>query len=134
MVCVSLLTIIRTGSRGIGLYMATAFLQAGCAKVIITARDMNNLAAAVKELNALPSISGKAVAIAANVGHTDQIERFVKEVQAEIEKDAGKGRGLDILVANAAASWGGPFESFEDWKSIKTLELNVRGVFNLCRL
>jgi NAD(P)-dependent dehydrogenase (short-subunit alcohol dehydrogenase family) len=113
MVCVSLLTIIRTGSRGIGLYMATAFLQAGCAKVIITARDMNNLAAAVKELNALPSISGKAVAIAAN---------------------AGKGRGLDILVANAAASWGGPFESFEDWKSIKTLELNVRGVFNLCRL
>jgi NAD(P)-dependent dehydrogenase (short-subunit alcohol dehydrogenase family) len=132
---------LHTGSRGIGLYCATAFLLAGCAKVIITARDAKNLDAAVQKLNALPGIKGVAVSIPANVGHTDQIERFVKDVEAEIEKDAegpGPGRkgkrGLDILVANAAASWGGPFEEFEDWKSIKTLDLNVRGVFNLCRL
>lgn len=98
--------------------------------MIITARDASNLDAAVAKLNALPNITGKAVSIPANVGHTDQIERFVRDVEAEI----GKGKGVDILVANAAASWGGPFESFEDWKSVKTLELNVRGVFNLCRL
>jgi NAD(P)-dependent dehydrogenase (short-subunit alcohol dehydrogenase family) len=136
-----LIRLLHTGSRGIGLYCATAFLLAGCAKVIITARDAKNLDAAVQKLNALPGIKGVAVSIPANVGHTDQIERFVKDVEAEIEKDAegpGPGRkgkrGLDILVANAAASWGGPFEDFEDWKSIKTLDLNVRGVFNLCRL
>ena len=121
------------GSRGIGLYMATAFLLAGCAKVIITARDANNLSAAAAKLNSLPNICGKAVAIAANVGHTDQIERLVKDVAQEVQKDGGH-RGVDILVANAAASWGGPFEDFEAWKSIKTLELNVRGVFNLVRL
>ncbi|KAJ5371773.1 hypothetical protein N7517_003779 [Penicillium concentricum] len=40
---------------------------------------------------------------------------------------------MDILVANAGASWGGPFETFDDWKSAKTLDLNVRGVFNLVR-
>jgi NAD(P)-dependent dehydrogenase (short-subunit alcohol dehydrogenase family) len=98
--------------------------------VIITARDAKNLDIAVQQLNALPNITGKAISIPANVGHTDQIEKFVKDV----EKEVGLGRGVDILVANAAASWGGPFETFEDWKSIKTLELNVRGVFNLCRL
>lgn len=98
--------------------------------MIITARDAANLDAAVAKLNALPNITGKAVSIPANVGHTDQIERFVRDVETEI----GKDKGVDILVANAAASWGGPFESFEDWKSVKTLELNVRGVFNLCRL
>ncbi|EXJ63805.1 hypothetical protein A1O7_00140 [Cladophialophora yegresii CBS 114405] len=123
------------GSRGIGLYCATAFLRAGCTKVIITARDAKNLEAAAQKLNALPGIKGVAVSIPANVGHTDQIERFVRDVEAEVAKDAGKGkpRGVDILVANAAASWGGPFEEFEDWKSVKTLDLNVRGVFNLCR-
>ena len=109
--------------------MATAFLLAGCSKVIITARNAENLASAVEKLNALSNIEGVAVSIPANVGHTDEIERFVKDVEREID-----GRGVDILVANAAASWGGPFEEFEDWKSQKTLDLNVRGVFNLCRL
>ncbi|ETI27700.1 hypothetical protein G647_00149 [Cladophialophora carrionii CBS 160.54] len=133
------IAVVTGGSRGIGLYCATAFLRAGCAKVIITARDAKNLDAAVQKLNALPGIRGVAVSIPANVGHTDQIERFVKDVEAEIGKDAGQGqggakaRGVDILVANAAASWGGPFEDFDDWKSVKTLDLNVRGVFNLCR-
>ena len=101
--------------------------------MIITARDAKNLAAAAEQLNALPNITGRAVAIAANVGHTDQIEQLVRDVAAETQRDGGHG-GVDILVANAAASWGGPFETFEDWKSIKTLELNVRGVFNLVRL
>ncbi|EXJ73016.1 uncharacterized protein A1O5_04165 [Cladophialophora psammophila CBS 110553] len=128
------IAVVTGGSRGIGLYCATAFLQAGCSKVIITARNAENLAQAVTQLNALPNIQGKAVSIPANVGHTDQIEKFVRDVQTEIERDERPGRGLDILVANAAASWGGPFESFDDWKSIKTLDLNVRGVFNLCRL
>ncbi|KIX02046.1 uncharacterized protein Z518_07985 [Rhinocladiella mackenziei CBS 650.93] len=126
------IAVVTGGSRGIGLYAATAFLQAGCAKVIITARDANNLSAAVHKLNSLADISGRAVAIPANVGHTDQIERFVKDVEKEVKKDGCHG-GVDILVANAAASWGGPFEDFEDWKSIKTLDLNVRGVFNLVR-
>ncbi|KAH0830832.1 Rhamnolipids biosynthesis 3-oxoacyl-[acyl-carrier-protein] reductase [Fonsecaea pedrosoi] len=128
------IAVVTGGSRGIGLYCATAFLQAGCSKVIITARNAENLAQAAAQLNALPNIRGRAVSIPANVGHTDQIEQFVRDVQAEIERDERPGRGLDILVANAAASWGGPFESFEDWKSVKTLDLNVRGVFNLCRL
>lgn len=100
--------------------------------MIITARDATNLASAADQLNAISGIAGKAVPIAANVGHTDQIQKFVGEVESEVRKSNKKG--VDILIANAASSWGGPFEEFEDWKSQKTLDLNVRGVFNLVRL
>lgn len=72
-------------------------------------------------------VSGKAVGIAANVADTEDIERLVKKVE-ELE---GK---LDILVCNAGATWGGPFEPTPDWSSKKVLDLNVRGVFNLARL
>jgi NAD(P)-dependent dehydrogenase (short-subunit alcohol dehydrogenase family) len=51
----------------------------------------------------------------------------VREIQKEDDK-------LDILVANAGATWGGPFEPTPDWSSQKVLDLNVRGIFNLARL
>jgi NAD(P)-dependent dehydrogenase (short-subunit alcohol dehydrogenase family) len=60
------------------------------------------------------------------------IEEMVRKT-AELTKEMGK-RGLDILVANAGATWGGPFEPTPDWSSRKILDLNVRGVFNLVRL
>lgn len=41
---------------------------------------------------------------------------------------------LDILVCNAGATWGSPFEDAPDNSSQKILDLNVRGVFNLARL
>jgi NAD(P)-dependent dehydrogenase (short-subunit alcohol dehydrogenase family) len=51
----------------------------------------------------------------------------VKKVQETDDK-------LDILVCNAGATWGGPFDPTPDWSSKKVLDLNVRGVFNLARL
>jgi NAD(P)-dependent dehydrogenase (short-subunit alcohol dehydrogenase family) len=117
------------GSRGLGLHTATAFLLAGARKVIISARKNEGpqgIDQAVEKLNKL-NVSGKAVGIAANVADTKDIERLVKEVQKEEDK-------LDILVCNAGATWGGPFEPTPDWSSQKVLDLNVRGVFNLARL
>ena len=40
---------------------------------------------------------------------------------------------VDILVANAGASWGAPFDSHPDSAMAKVLDLNVRGVFNCVR-
>lgn len=57
-----------------------------------------------------------------------EIEKLVTQTR---ELTGGK---LDILVANAGATWGGPFEPTPDWSSQKVLDLNVRGVFNLVRL
>ena len=118
------------GSRGLGLHTATAFLLAGAKKVIITARKREGeqgIDQAVDKLNKLPGIKGTAVGIAANVAKTEDIERLV----ADIKKTEDH---VDILICNAGATWGGPFEPTPDWSSQKVLDLNVRGVFNLARL
>jgi len=119
-----------TGSRGLGLHAATAFLLSGAKTVIITARKREGpqgIDQAVERLNKLPGIKGKAVGIPANVAQTDQIQVLFDKIK-ELE---GK---LDILICNAGATWGGPFEPTPDWSSQKVLDLNVRGVFNLARL
>ncbi|KNG44067.1 NAD(P)-binding protein [Stemphylium lycopersici] len=117
------------GSRGLGLHTATAFLLAGARKVFISARKNEGeqgIDQAVEKLNKLP-VSGLAIGIAANVADTEDIERLVGKVLETDDK-------LDILVANAGATWGGPFDPTPDWSSKKVLDLNVRGVFNLARL
>ncbi|CEL04170.1 hypothetical protein ASPCAL05301 [Aspergillus calidoustus] len=115
------------GSRGLGLHIATALLRAGARTVFITARKEPGVREAVDKLNALPGIKGKAIGIAANVSATEEIQALVEQVKQ-------KESQLDILIANAGATWGGPFESSPDWASQKVVDLNVRGVFNLVRL
>ncbi|KPM37432.1 hypothetical protein AK830_g9151 [Neonectria ditissima] len=117
------------GSRGLGLHMATAFLRAGCSLVIITARKREGeqgIDNAVDKLNALPGITGKAVGIAANVASSEDIVRLTNEVNTLVGKE-----GLSILVCNAGAAWGSKFEDAPPSSSIKILDLNVRGVFEL---
>ncbi|EXJ85086.1 hypothetical protein A1O3_05761 [Capronia epimyces CBS 606.96] len=118
------------GSRGLGLHTATAFLRAGAKTVFITARKAEGaqgINQAVAKLNALPGIQGKAVGIAANVAEEKEIERLFGQIKG-IESQ------LHILVANAGATWGGPFETTPDWANRKILDLNVRGIFNLVRI
>ncbi|CAH0000019.1 unnamed protein product [Clonostachys byssicola] len=117
------------GSRGLGLHMASAFLLSGCSLVIITARKRegpNGIDQAVEKLNALPGIRGKAVGIAANVASSEDIVRLVSEVDGLVG-----ARGLSILVCNAGAAWGSKFEDAPPSSSVKILDLNVRGVFEL---
>jgi len=56
----------------------------------------------------------------------------VKKLTADLEKVL-PDKKIHILVNNAAASWGGSFEDFDDWKVAKTFDVNVRAVFNLTR-
>jgi len=116
------------GSRGLGLYTATAFLRAGAKKVFITARKAEGeqgIDQAVEKLNKLGT-KGVAVGIPANVSNEAEILRLVDA----IKKNEGK---LDILVANAGATWGSTFDSAPDHASAKILDLNVRGVFLLAQ-
>ncbi|KAL4783559.1 hypothetical protein BJX76DRAFT_368313 [Aspergillus varians] len=115
------------GSRGLGLHIATSLLRAGASTVFITARKASGVNQAAEQLNALPGIKGKAIAIAGNASQTDEIQALVDQVK-QVEPT------LDILIANAGATWGGPFETSPDWASQKVVDLNVRGVFNLVRL
>ena len=123
----------RAGSRGLGLHAATAILLSGAKTIFITARKAGGeqgIDQAVKRLNDLSSqrgLKGKAIGIAANVAQVEEIERLLKEIQKHESK-------LDILIANAGATWGSSLAAAEDWTSQKILDLNVRGVFNLARL
>jgi NAD(P)-dependent dehydrogenase (short-subunit alcohol dehydrogenase family) len=114
----------------LGFYTAEAFLLAGAKKVILTARRSDGeegLDQAVQKLNAIAGINGKAVSITANIADTEEIERVVTEIKMS-------DGHLDILVANAGATWGGPFELTPDSSNVKLLDLNVRSIFNLVRL
>jgi NAD(P)-dependent dehydrogenase (short-subunit alcohol dehydrogenase family) len=116
------------GSTGIGFYIAAAFLQSGASKVIISARKEEGLQKAVSELNSIPEISGKAVGIVGNVSTMEGIDTLA----ASVKEEQIDGQ-LHILVHNAGASWPGLFEDFEDWKTRKTFDVNVRAPFNLTR-
>jgi NAD(P)-dependent dehydrogenase (short-subunit alcohol dehydrogenase family) len=91
------------------------------------AEGAQGLNQAVERLNKLPGISGTATSIAADLSKENEIERVVSQVT----ESEGK---LDILIANAAATWGGPFEPTPSWASAKVLELNVRSIFTLLQL
>jgi NAD(P)-dependent dehydrogenase (short-subunit alcohol dehydrogenase family) len=123
--------VVTGGSRGLGLHIATAFLLSGASLVIVTARKLEGaqgINQAVEKLNALKGIKGRAVGIAANVGDTKDIVRFVGDVDKQLS-----GKGLDILVCNAGAAWGSRFEDAPSHSSVKILDLNVRGIFELAQ-
>ena len=80
----------------------------------------------MEKLNQLPGVSGRAVGIPANVSTEAEIVRLVDEIKRSEVK-------LNILVANAGATWGSKFEDAPDHASAKILDLNVRGVFLLAQ-
>ena len=97
--------------------------------MFITARKLEGeqgINQAVEKLNSIPGIKGKAIGIAANVAQEKEVQKLRNEVSKVEHK-------LHILVANAGATWGGPFETTPDWANRKVLDLNVRAVFNVVR-
>lgn len=114
--------VVTGGSRGLGLHVASGFLQAGASKVYITSRKADACEAAVKALNALPNIKGKAISIPADSSKLKEIERLVAEVKKTTDK-------VDILFANAGATWGASFEETPENSFTKIMDLNVKSVF-----
>jgi NAD(P)-dependent dehydrogenase (short-subunit alcohol dehydrogenase family) len=103
-------------------------MQAGAKSVILTSRKEDGLREACNTLNAIPGVPGRASYIISNVSTFPGVEKLTDDLKKALPD--GK---LHILVNNAAASWGGPFEDYEDWKVAKTMDVNVRAVFNLTR-
>ena len=76
----------------------------------------------MQALNALPNIKGKAISIPADSSKVSEIERLVFEVSKTSDH-------VDILFANAGATWGAPFESTTEASFAKIMDLNVKSVF-----
>lgn len=117
------------GSRGLGLHAASALLQAGCKTVLITSRKSSACSAACEALNALPNLSPGARAIP--LPADSSTEAGILDLLAQARKHVSH---IDILLANAGASWGAPLESHSDAAFAKVMDLNVRAVFNTVKL
>jgi NAD(P)-dependent dehydrogenase (short-subunit alcohol dehydrogenase family) len=117
--------VVSGGSRGLGLNAASGLLQSGCSKVFITSRKAKACEEAVAALNALPNKApgARAYSVPADSSKISEIERLVKEVAKETDH-------VDILFANAGATWGAYFDDVDEkngWDKI--MNLNVKAVF-----
>ncbi|KAE9379071.1 NAD(P)-binding protein [Stipitochalara longipes BDJ] len=121
--------VVTGGSRGLGLHAASGFLQAGASKVYITSRKVSACESAVAALNALPNLSSdaKAISVPADSSKIEGVEHLVKEVMKTTDH-------VDILFANAGATWGEAFDTHPDSAFAKVMDLNVKSVFNTIRL
>ncbi|KAI1462427.1 NAD(P)-binding protein [Annulohypoxylon moriforme] len=116
--------VVTGGSRGLGLNAASAFLQAGCSKVFITSRKAAACEKAVAQLNKLPNRQPGALAISvpADSSTLAGIESLVSQVSKHTPH-------VDILFANAGATWGEQFDTHPDSAFQKVMDLNVKSIF-----
>ena len=114
-----------TGStRGIGLAIATSFIEKG-AKVVISSRKAENVTTVARELN--HKHPGMAYPFPLHVGKTDLHQAFIEEI---IEKVGFP----TILVNNAAANpYFGPMINLQWAAWDKTIEVNLKGPFSLSK-
>ncbi|CUM67701.1 uncharacterized protein PRCAT00005404001 [Priceomyces carsonii] len=122
--------VITGGTRGLGLYCAEALALNGASTVVITSRKKNACEEAKKYLEKISKENGKSpkiIAIAADIADEEQAKKFFEETSKHITK-------LDILIANAGASWGAPLEQHPVSAVKKVLDLNVVAVYHTIQL
>ncbi|KAK7749806.1 hypothetical protein SLS53_000386 [Cytospora paraplurivora] len=121
--------VVTGGSRGLGLTAASALLQAGCTKVFISSRKAAACDSAAEALNALPNLppGARAIPVPADSSSVEGVRALVDGVRQHTGH-------VDILLANAGATWGEAFDTHPDAAFAKVLDLNVRAVFNTVRL
>ena len=109
------------GSRGIGAMIARGLVEAG-ASVYVSARKASECDATAAEL----SKAGACTSLPGDISS----EAGAKQIAAAIGE---RESALHILVNNAGANWGAPYEEFPDAAWDKVLAVNVKGVFHLTR-
>jgi gluconate 5-dehydrogenase len=110
------------GSRGLGLQLAEGLGEAGAA-VAVTARHEEGLKQAVAHL---AERGIKATSATCDIAKNDQVEACVARVLESLGP-------IEILVNNAGATWGAPFEELplEAWERV--VRVNVDGTFYVSR-
>ena len=115
--------IVTGASRGIGLTLARAFAQAGCA-VMLVARDRERLARAHEEVG---RISPQVAASRCDVAVPEQVEAMVRET-------AERFGTVDILINNAGVRGPvGPAWNNEPDAWRRAIEVNLLGTYLCCK-
>ncbi len=107
------------GSRGIGRMFVEGLLAAGCARVYISARKVEQMEDTIAALGA-----DRVIGIPADLSQMDGMEHLANEI-------ANRETRLDILINNAGAAWGQPFLEFSEAGWHRTMDLNVKTPFFL---
>ncbi len=111
--------LITGGSRGIGLMIASTFVENGV-KVYISSRKATVCETVAAEL----SKKGTCIALPADLSTAEGRAALVTAIKDRETK-------LDILINNAGAAWGAPFEEYPESGYDKVMDLNVKSVFYL---
>ena len=112
--------VVTGGSRGLGFQIAKGFLEAGAARVYITARTTE----ACEEAAASLSEKGECVALPCDISSTANIQGLVAELSDREDH-------VDVLVNNAGTGWGGTFDEYSEKGWDKVMNLNVKSPFFL---
>ncbi|THV00610.1 NAD-P-binding protein [Dendrothele bispora CBS 962.96] len=113
--------LITGASKGIGESIATFYAKAG-ASLVIAARSQATLDAVQKTIGVLTEV----LAVPTDVTETNAIEHLLNATISKFGK-------LDIVIANAgkADPWDKPFTEKDPNEWWKTVEVNIRGLYNI---
>jgi 3-oxoacyl-[acyl-carrier protein] reductase len=111
------------GSRGIGKAIVMLLASSGTHVAVNFAHDEEAAAATVSMAEAY---GVKALAIRADVSQLDEAEALLKETVEQF------GR-IDFLICNAGIWEGAPVESISEELWDKTLDINLKGTWSVCR-
>jgi 3-oxoacyl-[acyl-carrier protein] reductase len=117
-------TLITGGSRGIGAAAAVKFAQAGSHLVLNFhkhEREAHSIAARAR------SFGVRAIAVQADVSCFEDVEALFTSALEEYDR-------VDVLVANAGVWTGGSIDQLDLSIWQQTLDVNLTGIFNCCRL
>ena len=115
--------IVTGGSRGIGKAVVSLLASMGTDVVVNYVRAYADATATV---NLAQSHNVKALAIQADVSKLSDAERLVQEAVEHFAR-------VDFLICNAGIWEGAPVESISEELWDRTLDINLKGTWSLCR-
>ena len=115
--------IVTGGSRGIGKAVVSMLASFGTHVVVNYVRDE---AAATATVNLAQSYNVKALAIQADVSKLSDAERLLQQTVEHFAR-------VDFLICNAGIWEGAPVESISEEIWEKTLDINLKGTWSVCR-
>ncbi|TWJ09035.1 SDR family oxidoreductase [Altererythrobacter ishigakiensis] len=113
------IALVTGGSRGIGKMFVEGLLAAGCSRVYISARKVEQMQETIDEFGA-----DKVIGIPADLSQMDGMQQLADAISAKEDK-------LDILINNAGAAWGQDYLEFSEAGWHRTMDLNVKTPFFL---